>query len=158
MQFMFTYLKIICGITKYRMSYISLILVITSLMFLRLDLFSEKGSGLPIKYISSCEMDFNKDNEADIALWVETVRGRELIVLIKTKSGYDAFLVSTLRGNLSLSCHFGKFINETSSGKGKKDVKVYETPGTYIQLSEPEGSSIVYFWNGNGFTEVWTSD
>lgn len=122
------------------------------------DSFSEKGTGMPLKYIYSCEFDFNNDDEPDIALLVETIRGRELIILMKTVSGYNAFVVSRGKPNMYLSCHFGKSVIETSAGKGKGTGKVYKTPGTYIQLTQPEGSSVVYFWNGSGFKEVWTSD
>lgn len=123
--------------------------------------FSETGSGMPLKYISSCELDFNNDNEPDIAFLVETTRGRELIVLMKTTGGYNAFAVSQEKPGkpeMHLSCHFGKFIRETSAGKGKGEGKIYKTNGTYIQLAYPEGSSVAYFWTGKGFKEVWTAD
>jgi len=122
--------------------------------------FSEPGNGMPLKYISSCEMDFNNDEKSDIALLVETSRGRELIVLMNTISEYNAFVVSRGKPNMYLSCHFGKAVKETAAGKGKGEGEgeVYKTMGTYIKLTQPEGSSVVYFWNGNGFKEVWTSD
>ena len=34
----------------------------------------------------------------------------------------------------------------------------HKTPGTFLELVYPESSAVAYFWNGNGFTEVWTSD
>ncbi|MBI4379504.1 MAG: hypothetical protein HY578_10455 [Nitrospinae bacterium] len=120
--------------------------------------FPETGSGMPLKYISSCELDFNNDDNPDIAFLIETTKGRELIVLMRTKSGYNTFVVSNDKPNMFLSCHFGKTIKETSTGKGKGEGKIYEPPGTYIQLTQPEGSSVVYFWDGKGFKEVWTSD
>lgn len=121
--------------------------------------FSESGSGLPLKYISSCELDFNNDSKPDVALLVETLRGGELIVLMRTENGYNAFVVlKEKKTNMQLSCNFGESIKETAAGKGEREGKVYKTPGTYIQLTQPEGSSVVYFWNGNGFKEVWTSD
>jgi hypothetical protein len=121
------------------------------------------GSGNPFKYISSCELDFNNDDEPDIALLVETLRGRELIGLIKTGKGYNAYVLSSVLSSsaasgMYLSCHFGESIKETIAGKGKKDVRIYKTPGTYIKMAHPEGSSVVYFWNGDRFKEVWTSD
>ncbi len=120
--------------------------------------FSESGNGVPLKYISSCELDLNNDNEPDIAILVETIRGRELIVLMRTGNGYNTFVVARDKANMFLSCHFGKYVKETGAGKGGKSRKVYETPGTYIQLTQPESSSVVYFWTGKGFKEVWTSD
>lgn len=135
--------------------YISWIIILSSF---NSNSFSETGRGLPLKYISSCELDLDNNSEPDIALLVETIRGRELIILMKIASGYNSFVVSRGKPDMNLSCHFGKSIRETSAGKGKKQGKVYETPGTYIQLTLPEGSSVVYFWDGNGFKEVWTSD
>jgi hypothetical protein len=120
------------------------------------EAYSFTGNGDPLKYISSCELDFNNDNEPDIALLVETLIGRQLIVLMKTTDGYNAFVVSREKPDMHLSCRFGKKIKETVAGRAKG--KVYETPGTYVQLTQPEGSSVAYFWNGKSFKEVWTSD
>ena len=118
--------------------------------------FAEAGTGMPLKYISSCEIDLTDDDKTDIVFLVETIRGRELIVLIKTEKGYDAQLISTGKPNMHLSCHFGESIKETSAG-GKKG-RVHNTGGTYIKLTQPESSSVVYFWNNKTFQEVWTSD
>ena len=114
-------------------------------------------TGAPVKYISSCDIDLNNDGASDIALLIETIRGRELIVLIKTSNGYEPFLMSDI-DNMNLSCHFGKTITETKAGIGKRSGKIHNTQGTYIKLTLPEGSSLVYFWNGVGFEKVWTSD
>jgi hypothetical protein len=116
------------------------------------------GTGLTLKNVSSCELDLNNDNEPDLALLVEASKGRELIVLMKTSSGYNAYVVSRDKPDMNLSCHLGKSVVETTAGTGKVTGKVYKTPGAYIQLKQPEGSSVVYFWNGKGFTEVWMSD
>jgi hypothetical protein len=70
--------------------------------------FAETGTGMPLKYISSCEKDLNNDNEPDIAMLVETIRGRELIVLMRTGNGYNTFVVARDKANMFLSCHFGK--------------------------------------------------
>ena len=119
----------------------------------------EYGYGLPLKYISSCEIDLNGDNVSDVAMLVETSRGRALIVLIKTAEGYNAFVLSRDKPNMYLSCHIGKTITETTAGPGhNKSGKVYQTLGAYLQLFEPEGASVAFFWNGSGFSEVWTAD
>jgi hypothetical protein len=116
------------------------------------------GDGIPLKYISSCQIDLNGDNELDMAMLVETVRGRELLALIKTSQGYNSYVVSLDKPDMSLSCHYGKTVTETLAGKGNKPRKSYATPGAFISLNQPEGSSVAYFWNGKGFTEVWTAD
>lgn len=117
------------------------------------------GTGHPLRYVSSCELDFNNDGESDIAFLVETLRGRELIVLLRAPTGYTAFELSKVTQSMHLSCHFGRSIRETSAGRNDTSAgQVHNTLGTYIRLTQPEGSSVVYFWNGSGFTEVWTSD
>ena len=121
--------------------------------------YSITGDGNPLKYISSCELDFNNDNNPDIALLVEPlIGGRQLIVLMKTEKGYNAFLISKNIPNMHLTCHFGKMVKETDAGPGKRKGRIFKTPGTYLKLTLPEGSSVVYFWNGSRFKEVWTAD
>jgi len=138
-----------------RISYLFLLVCLNSF---HLNSIEQEGDGQPLKFISSCEIDLNNDGEADIALLVETIRGRELIVLMRFTSGYNAYIVSKEISGMYLSCHYGKSVKETSAGKGKKERKVYKTPGAYLALTRPEASSVAYFWNGKGFTEVWTSD
>src|SRR5207237_10313848 len=70
--------------------------------------FAQTGNGDPFKYIASCELDFNNDGQADIALLVETVRGRELIIMLKTKDGYTAYEVANVPPLMHLSCRFGR--------------------------------------------------
>jgi hypothetical protein len=115
-------------------------------------------NGTPVKYITSCEIDLNGDDKSDIALLIESVRGRELIVLLRTDNSYDAHLISSNVGeNMFMSCHFGKTIRGIADSAGSKDV-VCETPGAYVELYQPEGASVAYYWNGSEFKEVWLSD
>lgn len=114
-------------------------------------------TGVPIKYISSCEMDLNNDQENDIALLIESsVEGRQLIILLKTKKDYKTIVLKRNIENMYLSCHFGKTIKETTAGS--KEGKVLRTQGTYLELTQPEGSSIAYYWDVDHFKEVWTAD
>jgi len=117
------------------------------------------GSGTPLKYISSCEIDLDNNGEADVAMLVETVRGRELIVLLKKEKGYDSYLVSSDNPAMYLSCSYGNSVSETVAGEGHDSVRqVFETPGAYLELYQYECCSVAYFWNGSGFTKVVTSD
>jgi hypothetical protein len=124
---------------------------------------SGSDCGTPLKYISSCELDLNGDGLSDVALLFETQRGRELLVLLRTDDDYEAHLISRkVPENMFLSCQCGKTIKGTSAGQGK-DVEresqiLHQTPGAYIKLYYPEGSSIAYFWNGRAFDELWLSD
>jgi hypothetical protein len=116
------------------------------------------NDGVPVKYLSSCQMDLNNDNELDLVFFVETVKGPKLIALLKTSRGYSSCVVSRDNPNMNMSCQYGKMVMETSAGKEKRTAKSFATPGAYIELKQPEGAAVAYFWNGNGFTEVWTSD
>jgi hypothetical protein len=117
------------------------------------------GDGQPLKYISSCEIDLNADGEADIAILVETVRGWELIALMKTSDGYNSYVVTDNRKGMYLYCHYGYTVTEFPFDDTKSEAeRTYKTPGTFLELVYPESSAVAYFWNGNGFTEVWTSD
>ena len=121
------------------------------------DAGGQVGIGGPVKYLSSCEVDLNNDGQSDVVLLVETVRGRELIVLLKARDAYAAHNFTNLGASMMLACKFGRTVTETAAGK-KPDNRIHQTPGTYIQLTQPEDASLVYYWNGKGFTEVWTSD
>jgi len=121
--------------------------------------FAITGAGNPLKYISSCEMDFNNDNQPDIALLVETLLGRRLIILLyESNKSYDASVIDGIGEFMRLSCQFGSIVKETLAGPGEKESKTYKTPGKYIKLKQPESSSVVYFWDGDQFKEVWTAD
>ncbi len=130
---------------------------IVAMMLLVSSLGAGEG-GTPLKYISSCEIDLNGDDELDIALLVETVRGHELIVLLHSEDGYTSYLLSEDKPGMFLSCHFGDTVTETKAGNGPEAGKVFDTPGAYLELAQPEGASVAYFWNGADFSEVWTSD
>lgn len=114
------------------------------------------GDGMPLKYISSCEIDLNGDGRADKALLVEGIPGRELLVLLAKKDGYETFVVSRGKDRMFLICEVGSEVKETMAGSGKG--KIYKTPGSYLKLMKPESSSVAFFWNQSGFQEVWTSD
>jgi hypothetical protein len=110
---------------------------------------------------SSCEsyiMDLNSDNLYDIVLLVKKGRMNELVVLIGTQAdGYKSYTIDEhLAPDLVLSCHYGKTVRETVAGRSKGIV--YNTGGAYIKLSQPEGGSMVYFWDGKGFKRIWTAD
>jgi len=139
-------------------TYVTCLFCIFFVVVLILNSQCEAGNGEPLKYIGGCQIDINNDGESDIALLVETLKGWELIVLLKTTDGYKAFLLSRGKPNMYLSCHFGNYIKATTAGREKGSGKVYKTNGTYIKLSQPEGASVAYFWEKNKFQEVWLSD
>ena len=114
--------------------------------------------GTPLKYISSCEADFNGDGANDIALLIEPLEGRELIVLLKSESGYEAYLLAkNLKEFEYMSCQYGNSVEALPDSTGDQKVTC-KTPGAYIELYQPEGASRAFYWTGIRFKEVWLSD
>lgn len=126
------------------------------LIILNAKAWSFTGDGMPFKYISSCEIDLNGDSQADKALLIEGISGRELIALIANKKGYDAFIVSTGKEHMFLSCKFGAEVKETAAGGGIG--RIVKAPGAFLELVKPESSSVAFVWSNGSFKEVWTSD
>lgn len=115
--------------------------------------------GRPLKYISGCELDLNDDGRQDVVLLFEIESKTDLMILTKTKEGYNVHVVARDMRSPYLSCKFGKSITETASGKGNREEAVaYRTSGAYVELEYPESSSVAYFWDGTEFKEIWTSD
>ena len=112
--------------------------------------------GIPLKYIGGCEIDIDNNKTIDLVLLLESSNGWELLVLRRLDSGYKVHQVTTGKTNMNLQCKFGTRVNETRAGKSAG--RVHTTNGTYLLLSQPESSSVAYFWKNNGFIEVWTSD
>ena len=150
--------RFITGRTPARSCWSARILtVILALAFLSISGYEPSvRAQAPLKFLSSCEIDLNADSKVDIALLVDTVRGRELIVLINTGKGYSAFLLSSGTQFSILSCKFGPTVKETTAYPLKG--RVFKTNGTYLELGQPEGASVAYFWSKGGFQQVWTSD
>jgi hypothetical protein len=110
----------------------------------------------PVKLISGCQLDLNGDQIADIAELIETERGRELVMLLRTDSGYTAFTFpDTLSTDFELSCVQGELIQGNTDGGEMVERK---TTGSYLILAQPESAAFAYFWNGNTFELVWISD
>lgn len=111
------------------------------------------GDGSPFKYISSCEIDLNKDSKSDKVIMFESLsKKREVIALIATKKGYKSYLISDNQPYMNLKCSFGPKVVDVFTAKAHK------TPGTFIELIKPESSSVAYYWKRSGFKKVWTTD
>lgn len=131
-------------------------LLLATIFFLASVSHSYTGDGMPLKYISSCEIDLNGDSKADKAFLVEGLNGRELLVLLAKNKSYETHVVSTGKENMFLSCKLGSEVKETVAGRGKG--KTYKTPGAFLELVKPESSSVAFVWNKNSFQEIWTAD
>ena len=88
---------------------------------------------------------------------IESVKGRELIVLLRTKDGYETHVVSpNVPESMYLKCGFGTTLE---GHVGEQDsTKVVTIPGAYLEIYEPEGSSVGYYWDGRGFRNIWLAD
>ncbi len=113
-----------------------------------------------VKCISTCEVDLNGDSTSDIAMLIESSRGRQLIVLLGNDTGYSTIVVSdSVDSGMLLSCDYGKYLTETQSAdSGDGAGQQVETPGAYLILSQPEGAAAAYYWSHGRFQEIWIAD
>jgi len=130
-------------------------LVIIYFFIFIVKLLSNPIESLPIKFISGCEIDLDKNGEADLALLIESSDGCKLIVLMKFNGIYKSYALFDNCNMMNLSCKYGFELRETSTGNSKG--KIYNTNGTYIVLSQPEGSKMAFFWSKNKFKQIWIS-
>ncbi len=54
--------------------------------------------------------------------------------------------------HMHLSCPFNAKVTDIHTGTS------YPVPGIFIELRNPEMSSVTDFWKNGGFKEVWTYD
>ncbi|MDE0091690.1 MAG: hypothetical protein OXN83_00200 [Oligoflexia bacterium] len=104
-----------------------------------------------------CKIDLNGDKADD---FIFLVYGWKVFVLLTKNGAYNLYLVDEIE-KLSrwgqLFCREGNYVTETTAGDGSG--RKFKVPtGAYLEIVEPESSSVVYYWKGNGFQEVWTSD
>lgn len=120
---------------------------------------AEELEGLPLAYSGGCFLDLDGDGTRDLAMLLETNRGRDLLVLMARGDGYEAYVVRSDVGNLLLTCHWGESVTESPVvAEEGREPQTYEINGTYLRLTLPESSSAVYFWRDGGFIEAVTSD
>jgi len=118
----------------------------------------QMGSGKPIAFVSGCDVDLNKDGDADSALLIHSSSGYELIVIMRLKEGTKSYVLNRSSALRHLTCQYGLQIKETDAGPGKKKGKIYEIDREFITLLQPESSEVAYFWMDGEFKEVWLSD
>jgi hypothetical protein len=127
--------------------------------FAHCALFAQTETQSPLKYIEGCEIDLDGDSQNDISLLMKTNKGFELIVLLKKGDGYKTLLL--WQGDseiMNMSCCYGKSIKAFATDRKCNKKTRYETNGTYIRLSEPEGSCMAFYWKNGKFEKVWVSD
>jgi hypothetical protein len=120
--------------------------------------YADQLAGVPIGFVSGCEIDLNADGVSDSALLIHTSHGYELVVLMRVREQTKSYIVNSSQSKRFLTCEYGKQIRATSIGKGKDKGTIYQTNGTYLLLTQPESSSAAYFWLKDKFKEVWISD
>lgn len=118
-------------------------------------------AGVPLGFIAGWIVDLNADSEEDKVLLLDDNGTREIIALLRDGTSYKPYVLmrSEEAGLMSLSCVYGDTVYETVAGEGDTtSPTVHTTNGVYIQASQPEGASVVYYWDGTQFVEVWVSD
>lgn len=128
------------------------------------DLRAEEVNPLrPVRYIHSCELDFDGDGRVDIAEFIESRSGHELIILLRRSDGFLAFrpfaVAAGERNYMMMECRLeDSFVGIPPGGKPADPRQRYKTPGAYILMYMPESSSVAYFYQDGRVREVWTSD
>lgn len=108
--------------------------------------------------VESCSTDLDGDRQQDLVLQVATASGFDTIALLHKQNGYRVYLLSRRAESMKLTCEVGRTVRSTAAGAGSNLGHVYQTPGAFVSLKQPEGSAVSYFWTGKTFREIWTSD
>lgn len=115
-------------------------------------------AGIAVRFIEGCSADFNGDNAGDLALLYEGSLGVEFTVFLKRDNRYKGYvLYQGTESNLRLSCRYVKTAVVTKAGKGDRE-KSITIDGWAIVLEQPESSRSLFYWNKNGFSQVWLAD
>ena len=118
---------------------------------------AERGDGRPVRFLASCEMDFDDNGLWDVGLLMDTKAGLELVVLMREKKGFQTHKLHLAKSNSAiLQCNIGNSIKETAAGGGKG--RTLKTNGAYLKLIWPESSSAAFYWSGKEFKKVFTAD
>lgn len=104
----------------------------------------------------SCWIDLDRDGSKDIAIFVPEDGGGKLIALLARGARYEGMLLMTGAPGMVLACKLGEQVTETTAIR--LEGKRYETGGTYVSFSQPEGAAYAFFWSGSGFQEVLLAD
>jgi len=116
------------------------------------------GSSEVTSAAAQCTIDLDFDGQVDTVVLIENQEVYELVALLKRDAGYQAFVLSTARQRLELSCVRGASVTGTAAGPGRRTGTVYNTGGSYVVFAQPEGAAAAYFWRRTAFVEVWIAD
>lgn len=120
--------------------------------------FAQVSPIAPQSQVASCAVDLDGDNRQDLVLHVISGSGFETIALLRRGGGYRAYLLRRGTAMMQLSCNTGSRVSATVAGPGSSPTRVYQTPGAYVSLRQPEGAAVSYIWSGRAFLEVWIAD
>ena len=112
----------------------------------------------PVKFYKGCEVDFDNNGFTDVAMLVQTTKGVELMVIMKNKSGGRAFLLHEGSGLPRLSCRYKESVNAIVQIVGENKKAPHTINAHVIVMIRPEAATWLYYWEGNGFSELWLSD
>lgn len=116
----------------------------------------------PLRVVDSCELDFNGDKNSDIALYVETSKGYEFILLLRSPDGFIAhrrLIVESGGFNLYyMVCHLESYVVQTPLADPDRKAKRISTPGAYVEFVRSEAASFAFVVKGGELAEVATSE
>ena len=106
----------------------------------------------------ACEADLDGDGHLDAVVMLGSGKQSKVIALRRQEWGYKAYLVTSGKEGMRLSCGLGTILVETRArGTGTSPI-MRRTRGAYILLKQPEGAAVAYYWDGARFAEVWVAD
>jgi len=115
--------------------------------------------GVPVRFLEGCETDLDADSREDVALLFENATHTVLIALIQRDDGYTGHtLLRTDPSSLHLACRYGSELVGTKAGSGNGVSKIITVDGAYLVLQQPESSRVAFYWNAEGFEQIWLAD
>lgn len=104
----------------------------------------------------ACWLDLDRDGTNDIAVFVPGEGSGKLIALLARGDAYEGRVLMSGPAGMILACRLGDTVTETTAAR--LEGKRYETGGTYVTFTQPEGAAYAYFWSGSKFQEVLLAD
>jgi hypothetical protein len=115
-----------------------------------------------LRIVDSCELDFDGDKTFDIALYVETSKGYEFLLLLRRPEGFKSYqrlIIEPGGYNLYfMLCHLESYVIQTPLADPDRKQKRISTPGAYVEFVRIEAASFAYVVKDGVLVEIATSE